>query len=52
MISYSVLIGIKVAKNDVINNFELHDQISRIHSFLKTLKFAKFSDFAGKIVSW
>ena len=33
MTSYSVLIKIKVVKNDVINNFELHDQLSRIYSF-------------------
>ena len=29
----SVLIGINYVEIDVINNFELHDELSRIHSF-------------------
>ena len=30
---YSVLFEIKVVRNYVINNFKLHDQLSRTHSF-------------------
>jgi len=30
---YTVLVEIKVVRNNVINNFELHDQLPRIHSF-------------------
>jgi len=33
MTPYSVLVEIKVVRNDVINNFELHDKLSRIYSF-------------------
>ena len=36
MTSYTVLIKIKVVKNDVINNFELHDQLTWIYSFHST----------------
>ena len=31
--SYIVLVEIKVCRNYFINNFKLHDQLSRIHSF-------------------
>ena len=31
---YTVLIKIKVVRNSVINKFELHDQLSRVHRFL------------------
>ena len=34
MTLYSVLVEMKVVSNDVMNNFELHNQLSRIHSFL------------------
>ena len=38
MTSYSVLIEIEVVRNYIVNNFELHDQLSGIHSFhLKSL---------------
>ena len=33
MTPYIVLVEIKVVRNYVINNFELHDQLFRIHSF-------------------
>ena len=33
MTPYIVLIEIKVVRNYVINNFKLHDQLSRTHSF-------------------
>ena len=33
MTPYSILVEIKVVRNDVMNNFKLHDQLSRIHSF-------------------
>ena len=50
MTPYTVLVGIKVIRNYVINRFKLH-QLSRIHSFhpKESLKLAKFSDFAEKI---
>ena len=32
MTPYSVLIEIEIVRNYVINNFKLHDQLSRIHS--------------------
>ena len=31
--AYTVLVEIKVVRNYVINNFELHDQLFRIHGF-------------------
>ena len=33
MTPYIVLIEIKVVRNYVINNFKLHNKLSRIHSF-------------------
>ena len=33
IIQESVLIEINYVKNDVINNFEIDDELSRIHSF-------------------
>ena len=33
MTLYIVLVEIKVVRNYVINNFKLHDQLSKIHSF-------------------
>ena len=33
MTASTVLVEIKVVRNYVLNNFELHDQLSRIHSF-------------------
>jgi len=30
---YSVLVGIKLVRNYVLNNFKLHSQLSKIHSF-------------------
>ena len=49
MTPYSVLIEIEVVINYVINNFKLHDQLSRI-SLQESLKFAKFSHFVEKII--
>ena len=38
MTLYTVLIKIKVVRNSVLNKFELHNQLSRIHRFLSKTK--------------
>ena len=53
----SVLIGMNDVKNNVMNNFELDDQLSRIHSFhFKSLWSRQnsviFRKIAEKIVFW
>ena len=52
MSPHSVLIEIDIVRNYVINNFKLHDQLSRIQSILlqESLQLTKPSHFAEKIV--
>ena len=45
MTSYSVLIEINIVKNDVVNNYELNEPLSR-------LGYTVFSHFIEKIVFW
>ena len=53
MTPYSVLVGIKVFKNDVINNFLIDDQLPKMHCFIsRSLQSFRKNNFFHKMAEF